>query len=102
MLRQGFSDCPQFLFSGYKLTSDAEECVDGSQRGRRPCISQHEQDLTMEQTLIVMVLVFFTRGPTTVLVSSLLVVAHRIICQADIRLSSYSLAYMPPQSRFEL
>jgi hypothetical protein len=58
------------LNPGYKFDSDAEECVDGSRRGRRPCISQHEQDLAMDQTLIVMVLVFFFTGePTAVLVS---------------------------------
>jgi hypothetical protein len=60
----------EFHFTGYEFTSDAEECVDGSRRGRRSCVSQHDQDLTMGKILIVM------GKPTAVLVSSLLVVVH--------------------------
>ena len=40
-----------FFFQGYKFASDAEECVDGSQRGGCTRIPQYEQDFSMEQTL---------------------------------------------------
>ncbi|KAI0281193.1 hypothetical protein BGY98DRAFT_932113 [Russula aff. rugulosa BPL654] len=50
---------------------------------RRSCISQHGQDLAMDQTLITMALVFFT-GEQTVVLSSLLVAARRIVDQVDI------------------
>jgi len=39
------------FFQGYKFASDAEECVDGSQRGGCTRIPQYEQDFSMEQTL---------------------------------------------------
>jgi hypothetical protein len=44
----------------------------------------------MDQTLITMALVFFTEEQTVVL-SSLLVAARRIVGQVDILLSSYSI-----------
>jgi hypothetical protein len=101
--RRGLLISLNFFFSGYKFTSDAEECVDGSRRRRRSCISQYEQDLTMDQTLIMMVPVFFTAGePIAVLVLSLLVAAHRIMCQVDILVSSYFSAFVPLQSGLEL
>jgi len=41
------------IFLGDEFASDAQECVDGSRRGRRSCVSQHEQDFTMDQTLVI-------------------------------------------------
>ena len=40
------------IFLGDEFASDAQECVYGSRRGRRSCVSQHEQDFTMDQTLV--------------------------------------------------
>ena len=42
---------PFFLILGHEFTSDAEECVDGPQRGGGTRVPQHEQDFTMDQTL---------------------------------------------------
>jgi len=42
---------PFFLILGHEFTSDAEECVDGTQRGGGTRVPQHEQDFTMDQTL---------------------------------------------------
>ena len=39
VLRLGLAVC--FHLLGFEFASDAEECVDGSRRGRWTCISQH-------------------------------------------------------------